>query len=225
MTMISINFSPMLALALVALQVITMPDAVGGADYTYTSLGGLRLLLNLDEEQGLILFEFHIDRSAPFYLTRLAQGRWLPGATWYQEPCGTSLQNSCVNYLNGIHEARLNPTSSVCAGSPIALGIFEGAFEVGAPTAPLAEPEQCPHAELGQLRLEGSRHFSTRRGKHSSKGGKKRTQKVPTAMRRRGHSCTQRPPRTRAWLQGGKHAPPSPSARLASAAVGRCGRV
>ena len=71
----------------------------------------------------------------------------------------------------------------MCAGSPIALGIFEGAFEVSAPTAPLAEPEQCPHAELGQLRLEGSRHFSTRRGKHSSKGGKKRAQKVPTAMR------------------------------------------
>ena len=164
MTMKSFNFSTMFALAFVALQVITMPDAVGGADYTCTSLGGLRLLLNFDEEQDLILFEFQIDRSAPFYLTRLAQGRWLPGATWYQEPCGASLQNSCVSYLNGIHEARLNPTSSVCAGSPIALGIFEGAFEVSAPTAPLAEPEQRPHAELGQLRLEGSRRFSTRRG-------------------------------------------------------------
>ena len=37
MTMISFNFSTMFALAFVALQVITMPDAVDGADYTCVS--------------------------------------------------------------------------------------------------------------------------------------------------------------------------------------------
>ena len=79
----------MFALALVALQVITMPDAVGGADYTCTSLGGLRLLLNLGDEQGLILFEFQIDRSAPFFFNQsgsgplATRGNVVPGAVWH----------------------------------------------------------------------------------------------------------------------------------------------